>query len=79
MPDARNAEANFFRSHAEYAEVGGQCGTASLARALNRILVDHIRRLLPGLRATIEEELDKRAAELMSYGEAPVGNTLASK
>ena len=79
MPAARAAEAEFFASHPEYAEVGSQCGTANLARTLNRILVEHIRSLLPSLRSAIEDALDKRAAELMSYGEAPVGDTNASR
>lgn len=79
MADSRKAEQAFFDSHEEYAEVSSQCGTANLARGLNRILVDHIRGLLPGLRATIEKEMDERAAELISYGEAPVGDTSAAK
>ena len=79
MAEARKAEDAFFDSHPEYAEVQLHCGTANLARTLNRILVDHIHQLLPGLRATIEEELDKRAAELMSYGSAPIADTNASR
>ena len=79
MPEARAAEAEFFASHPEYVEVGSQCGTANLARTLNRILVEHIRSLLPSLRSAIEDALDKRAAELMTYGEAPVGDTNASR
>ena len=75
MADARKAEQEFFDSHEEYTEVSNQCGTANLAKGLNRILVDHIYGLLPGLRATIEKEMDERAAELISYGEAPVGDT----
>ena len=39
MADARRAEQEFFDSHEEYSEVAGQCGTANLARGLNRILV----------------------------------------
>ena len=79
MSDAREAESEFFDSHEEYADVSHQCGTANLAKSLNRILVDHIRGLLPKLRATIEKEMDDRAAELISYGEAPVGDTSAAK
>lgn len=79
MAEARKAEQEFFDSHEEYVDVSSQCGFANLAKSLNRILVDHIRGLLPGLRATIEKEMDERAAELISYGEAPVGDTSAAK
>jgi dynamin 1-like protein len=79
MEEARKAEQEFFDSHEEYSDVGGQCGTANLAKGLNRILVNHIRGLLPGLRATMEKELDDRAAELIGYGDAPVGDTPAQR
>lgn len=79
MAEARQAEQEFFDSHEEYGEVSDHCGTAHLARGLNQILVDHIRGLLPSLRAKIEKEMDERAAELIGYGEAPVGDTSAAK
>ena len=56
-------------------DVLGQCGTANLARSLNRILVDHIRHLLPRLRQQIDDALQKRAAELRVYGDQPPGST----
>lgn len=56
-------------------DVLGQCGTANLARSLNRILVDHIRHLLPRLRQQIDDALQKRAAELRIYGDQPPGST----
>ena len=43
------------------------------------VQVNHIRGLLPGLRATMEKELDERAAELIGYGDAPVGDTPAHR
>ncbi len=73
--EAQASEAAFFESHTEYMDVLGQCGTAHLARSLNRILVDHIRHLLPRLRRQIEDALDKRAAELRIYGDHPPGSS----
>ncbi|KAK9840112.1 hypothetical protein WJX74_003564 [Apatococcus lobatus] len=73
--EAQASEASFFESHTEYMDVLGQCGTANLARSLNRILVDHIRHLLPRLRQQIDDALQKRAAELRIYGDQPPGST----
>ena len=63
----------------EYLPVASQCGTPALARALNRILVDHIRAVLPSLRVKLEEALAKRTAELSMYGSAPPGSTSAQR
>ena len=59
--------------------MASQCGTPALARALNRILVDHIRAVLPSLRTKLEEALGKRTAELGMYGSAPPGSTSAQR
>ena len=77
--DARVAEAAYFDSRPEYADVIAQCGTPVLARTLNRILVDHIRGVLPQLRGHIEEALDRRLEELRIYGDAPPGHTSAAR
>ncbi|KAK9803596.1 hypothetical protein WJX72_003244 [[Myrmecia] bisecta] len=79
MRDSRTAEAAFFESHPEYVEVAAQCGIANLARSLNRILVEHIRTLLPTLRGHIEQALDKRIAELRVYGDMPPGQSGAAR
>ena len=60
-------------------EVASQCGTPALARALNRILVEHIRAVLPSLRKKLEDALAKRVAELQLYGGAPPGQTSAQR
>ncbi len=52
---------------------------ANLARALNQILVDHIRALLPSLRAKMEDAIAARQRELRLYGDAPPGNTNAAR
>ena len=56
-----------------------QCGVANLARALNQILVDHIRTMLPSLRSKIEDAVGSRQKELRMYGDAPPGNTNAAR
>ncbi len=60
-------------------QVAPQCGIGALARALNRVLVEHIRAALPGLRARLDSTLERRAAELKTYGELPPGHTSASR
>ena len=77
MADACAGEAAFFEAHPSYLEVASQCGTPALARALNRILVDHIRAVLPQLRAKLEDALSRRVVELQVYGAEPPGHTSA--
>lgn len=77
--EARAAEAAFFQSHPEYANVAGQCGMPALARCLNTILVEHIRATLPDLRSSLEQALEERRSELKIYGEAPPGQTGAAR
>ncbi|GAB4823382.1 hypothetical protein N2152v2_010428 [Parachlorella kessleri] len=79
MGDARLQERAFFESRPEYLEVALQCGVANLARALNQILVDHIRTMLPSLRSKIEDAVGSRQKELRMYGDAPPGNTNAAR
>lgn len=79
MADACAGEAAFFESHPSYLEVASQCGTPALARALNRILVDHIRIVLPHLRTRLEDALGRRRVELQVYGAEPPGHSNAQK
>jgi dynamin 1-like protein len=65
--------------HGARAQVAPQCGIGALARALNRLLVEHIRGALPGLRARLDATVERRAAELKTYGELPPGHTPASR
>ena len=77
MSDACAGEAAFFEGHPSYLEVASQCGTPALARALNRILVEHIRSVLPTLRTKLEDALSRRVVELQVYGVDPPGHTSA--
>lgn len=73
--EARAAELEFFNAHAEYSSVTAHCGLHNLAKALNHILVEHIRALLPSLKTSIEEMLDKRFHELKLYGDPMSGQS----
>jgi Dynamin central region len=61
------------------AQVVGQTGIGALALRLNHILVEHIRALLPSLRAHLEEALERRQKELKKYGAMPPGSTSAAR
>jgi hypothetical protein len=60
-------------------QVQGQTGIGALALRLNHILVEHIRALLPSLRAHLEEALERRQRELKKYGAMPPGSTSAAR
>lgn len=77
--EARAAELEFFNAHAEYSSVAAHCGLHNLAKALNHILVEHIRALLPSLKTSIEEMLDKRFHELKLYGDPMSGQSAGSR
>lgn len=79
MAESRESERAFFQSRSEYAAVAGNCGTATLARVLNGILVDHIREALPTLRTRLEEAASSRRRELRMLGEAPPGSSGAAR
>lgn len=77
--EARAAELEFFNAHAEYSSVTAHCGLHNLAKALNHILVEHIRALLPSLKTSIEDMLDKRFHELKLYGDPMSGQSAGSR
>ena len=55
------------------------CGLHNLAKALNHILVEHIRALLPSLKTSIEDMLDKRFHELKLYGDPLSGQSAGTR
>lgn len=77
--EARAAELDFFSAHPEYSSVTAHCGLHNLAKALNHILVEHIRALLPSLKTSIEEMLDKRFHELKLYGDPLNGQSAGTR
>ncbi|XP_061363778.1 dynamin-related protein 3A-like isoform X1 [Gastrolobium bilobum] len=69
IKDALVAEEKFFRSHPVYSGLADSCGVPQLAKKLNQILAQHIKAVLPGLRAQISTSLVAVAKEHASYGE----------
>ncbi|XP_045817663.1 dynamin-related protein 3A-like isoform X1 [Trifolium pratense] len=69
IKDALVAEEKFFRSRPVYSGLADSCGIPQLAKKLNQILAQHIKALLPGLRAHISTNLVTVAKEHQSYGE----------
>ncbi|KAK1310995.1 Dynamin-related protein 3A [Acorus calamus] len=57
------------RSQQVYHSLADRCGVPQLAKKLNQILVQHIRAVLPGLKARISAQLVAVAKEHASYGE----------
>ncbi|KAK7363063.1 hypothetical protein VNO77_05192 [Canavalia gladiata] len=69
VKDALVAEEKFFRSRPIYSGLADSCGVPQLAKKLNKILAQHIKSVLPGLRARISSSLVTLAKEHSSYGE----------
>ncbi|KAE9595061.1 putative dynamin GTPase [Lupinus albus] len=69
IKDALIAEEKFFRSRPVYSGLADSCGVPQLAKRLNQILAQHIKAVLPGLRARISTSLVAVAKEHASYGE----------
>ncbi|KAH1208018.1 Dynamin-related protein 3A [Glycine soja] len=69
IKDALVAEENFFRNRPVYNGLADSCGVPQLAKKLNQILAQHIKAVLPGLRARISTSLVAVAKEHASYGE----------
>jgi replication fork clamp-binding protein CrfC len=71
MADALKSEQQFFAQHTVYRSLSDRTGTTVLSKRLNRILIDHIKRELPGLRTRVEELIKDKERELERYGADP--------
>ncbi|KAK1418266.1 hypothetical protein QVD17_27409 [Tagetes erecta] len=69
IKDALVAEEKFFRGRPVYNDLINHCGVPQLAKKLNQILVQHIKKVLPGLKSRISATLVSVAKEHASYGE----------
>ena len=67
--EARAAEMAFFEGHPGYREQLARCGVERLAVTLNRILVQHIKLVLPDLRANLQKSLTEKLLHMQSLGE----------
>ncbi|KAJ2706455.1 Dynamin- GTPase protein [Coemansia sp. IMI 203386] len=61
-------EDEFFRSHSVYRTIQQHCGTKNLAKALNQLLMQHIRDHLPSIKTKINALISQTEQELSSYG-----------
>ncbi|KAF0987849.1 hypothetical protein HZS_7742, partial [Henneguya salminicola] len=61
---AQKDEMNFFNSHPKYQNVTERLGTNYLQQVLNQQLCNHINELLPNLKQTIKDEINKLEVEL---------------
>lgn len=63
-------EQAFFMSSPEYRPVADVNGTRYLARKCNRLLTQHIRRVLPQLKTAISSQIRTLEAELVRIGDS---------
>ncbi|KAI6149620.1 Dynamin central region-domain-containing protein [Pisolithus tinctorius] len=70
MKDALEAEAEFFKNHLAYRNIAHKNGTKYLARALNQVLMSHIRDKLPDMKARLNTLMGQAQQELNSFGDA---------
>ncbi|KIY64452.1 dynamin protein dnm1 [Cylindrobasidium torrendii FP15055 ss-10] len=70
MAEAREKEADFFRTHAAYRNISHKNGTAYLARTLNQVLLSHIRDKLPDMKARLNTLMGQAQQELASFGDS---------
>ncbi|XP_028095620.1 dynamin-related protein 3A-like isoform X1 [Camellia sinensis] len=70
IAEALAYEEQFFRDNPIYNGLSDRCGIPQLAKKLNLILEQHIRTVLPGLKAELNSHLLTVVKELRTYGEA---------
>ncbi|XP_068331884.1 dynamin-related protein 3A-like [Pyrus communis] len=68
-------EEKFFNRHPVYSNLLDHCGMPQLARKLNQILEQHIRRVLPDLKARLNSQMVSVSKELQAYG-LPLGTKM---
>ncbi|XVF48247.1 hypothetical protein PTKIN_Ptkin03bG0174700 [Pterospermum kingtungense] len=69
IQDALAYEEQFFCDHPVYNYVSDHCGIPKLAKKLNQILEQHIRRNFPRLKAELNSRMRAAMKELQTYGE----------
>ncbi|KAI8547669.1 hypothetical protein RHMOL_Rhmol07G0214100 [Rhododendron molle] len=70
IAEALAYEEQFFRDNPIYNGLADRCGIPQLAKKLNQILEQHIKTVLPGLKAELNSHLLIVVKELRTYGEA---------
>lgn len=69
IAEALAYEDRFFHDHPVYSGLSKRCGIPQLARKLNQILEQHIRMVLPGLKAELNSRIVAVVREMRIYGE----------
>lgn len=69
LEDSIDAEKQFFQTHPAYRSISSRCGTAYLAKTLNRILMNHIRDRLPDIKARLNTLIGQAEQNLATYGD----------
>src|SRR3990167_9493103 len=77
IAQALRDEEKFFATHPSYRVISSRCGTRYLTKNLNHILMNHIRRTLPDLKARITKMMNEYQLELASYGDSIFQNKSA--
>jgi len=66
--DAIKAESRFFSTHKDYRSISDRCGSSYLGTQMNKVLISHIKRVLPDIKAQIQKDISKLEDELAGYG-----------
>ncbi|GMI92434.1 dynamin-related protein 3A, non responding to oxylipins 15, ARABIDOPSIS DYNAMIN-LIKE 2 [Hibiscus trionum] len=69
IQEALAYEGQFFHDHPVYNGVSNHCGVPQLAKKLNQILEQHIRKDLPCLKAVLNSRMHEAMKELQTYGD----------
>lgn len=69
IQEALAYEEQFFHDHPVYNSVSNHCGIPQLAKKLNQILEQHIRKDLPHLKAVLNSRMHAAMKELQTYGD----------
>ncbi|KAJ2818584.1 Dynamin- GTPase protein, partial [Coemansia erecta] len=77
IAEALREEAEFFGGHPIYRTVQQHCGTGTLAKVLNQLLLQHIRDHLPSIKTKINALISQTEHELASYGRMSGDSQLA--
>lgn len=72
IEDQLKSEEAYFRKMQRYQSVQHQCGIRFLGKRLNRVLLAHIREMLPELRNHITRQVGELEQELTGYGDPVV-------
>uniref|UniRef100_A0A7S4MI44 Uncharacterized protein n=1 Tax=Vannella robusta TaxID=1487602 RepID=A0A7S4MI44_9EUKA len=70
ISEALKDEEKFFATHPAYRQISSRLGTRYLTRTLNSILMQHIRKTLPELKARISKMTQDCQQEMASYGDS---------